>query len=193
MLLAICFSPPAPAASDPLLLVQQTSDRVLLEILNRKDELTASPGKIYALIDDILIPRFDFHRMSRLVLGKHWRRAEDYQKAAFVRQFQELLVRTYATALLNYSGQEIRYLPVRLVPGAKQVVVDSEVREGKGKPAIPIKYSLYLGEDDWLVYDVTIDGVSLVSNYRSSFAAQVRRYRLDGLIERLTVHNQRDR
>lgn len=193
LLLAICFCPPAPAASDPLLLVQQTSDRVLLEILNRKDELTASPGKIYALIDDILIPRFDFHRMSRLVLGKYWRRAEDYQKAAFVRQFRELLVRTYATALLNYSGQEIKYLPVRLVPGAKQVVVKSEVREGKGTPVIPIKYSLYLGEDDWLVYDVTIDGVSLVSNYRSSFAAQVRRYRLDGLIERLMVHNQRDR
>ena len=102
-----------------------------------------------------------------------------------------VIFESFGMTTIGYGGRVV--LPVRLVPGAKQVVVDSEVREGKGKPAIPIKYSLYLGEDDWLVYDVTIDGVSLVSNYRSSFAAQVRRYRLDGLIERLTVHNQRDR
>ncbi len=193
LLLGFFFSLPAFAVSDPLALVRDTSNRVLLEILNRKDELTESPGKIYRLIDDILIPRFDFYRMSRLVLGKYWRRAADYQQAAFVREFRELLVRTYASALLNYSGQEIKYLPLRLVPGATRVVVNTEVREGRGTPAIPIKYSLYLAEDDWMVYDVTIDGVSLVSNYRSSFAAQVRRYRIDGLIKKLTERNRRGR
>jgi phospholipid transport system substrate-binding protein len=84
----------APVAEDPFNLVRETADRVLAEISSRKEELTESPGKIYGLVDDIVLPKFDFYRMSRLVLGKYWRRATDPEQASFIREFRELLVRT---------------------------------------------------------------------------------------------------
>lgn len=191
-LLMLLFSQVVHSGVSPDELVRETSQLVLAEVDARKDELQQSPGKIYPLVDDIVLPRFDFNRMSRLVLGKYWRRADDAQKDSFVVAFRELLVRTYATALLNYSGQEIKYLPFRAVSGATEVVVNTEVSES-GAPSIPINYSLYQDGDDWKVFDVVIDGVSLVSNYRTSFASQIRRYKLDGLIKKIEQRNQKSR
>lgn len=179
----------AAAVTDPLNLVRDTSERCLSEIINRKAELTETPGKIYSLVDDIVLPSFDFERMSRLVLGKFWRQASEQEKQDFVREFRQMLVRTYGTALLQFSGQEIKYLPMRLAPDATDVTVNTEVKN-PGAPPVPINYSLYLAVDDWKVYDVSIDGVSLVSNYRNSFNAQIRRYTLAGLIGKLADRNR---
>lgn len=178
------------SVEDPLKFVKSTADQVLVEVSSRKDELSADPGKIYELVDQVILPRFDFIRMSQLVLGKYWRRATPEQKQAFVREFRELLIRTYATALLNYSGQDIVYLPVRAGKDVRKVTVNTQVRE-VGAPAIPVDYRLRRSDDGWKVYDVSIDNISLVSNYRSSFASQIRRYKLDGLIAKLQKLNQR--
>ena len=178
------------SAEDPLKFVKSTADQVLSEVSGRKDELSADPRKIYELVDQVILPRFDFVRMSRLVLGKYWRRATPEQKEAFTREFRELLIRTYATALLSYSGQDIVYLPVRVGKDVRKVTVNTQVRE-VGAPAIPVDYRLWLSDDGWKVYDVSIDSISLVSNYRSSFASQIRRYKLDGLIAKLEKLNQR--
>ncbi len=178
------------SVEDPLKFVKSTADQVLVEVSSRKDELSADPGKIYELVDQVILPRFDFVRMSQLVLGKYWRRATPEQKQAFVREFRELLIRTYATALLNYSGQDIVYLPVRAGKDVRKVTVNTQVRE-VGAPAIPVDYRLWRSDDGWKVYDVSIDNISLVSNYRSSFASQIRRYKLDGLIAKLQKLNQR--
>jgi len=178
------------SAEDPLKFVKSTADQVLSEVSSRKDELSDDPGMIYELVDQVILPRFDFVRMSQLVLGKYWRRATPAQKQAFVREFRELLIRTYATALLNYSGQDIVYLPVRAGKNVRKVTVNTQVRE-TGAPAIPVDYRLLLSDDGWKVYDVSIDSISLVSNYRSSFASQIRRYKLDGLIAKLEKLNQR--
>ncbi|OOZ37452.1 hypothetical protein BOW51_02405 [Solemya velesiana gill symbiont] len=183
---------PAVQANTPTDLVKETSEKILAEVASRKDELTEFPGRIYGLVDEIVLPKFDFIRMSRQVLGKYWRRATEAEQVQFTSAFRELLVRTYATALLNYSDQEIKYLPSRMVDGAEEVTVNTEVSE-PGAPAIPINYSLYQNGDTWLVYDVVIDGVSLVSNYRTSFASQIRRYKLAGLIKKLEKRNQRDK
>ena len=177
---------------DPEQLVKQTSDQVLAEVKDRKKELTEFPGRIYDLVEEVVLPRFDFERMSMLVLGKHWRTASEEQRAQFVIQFRELLVRTYATALLNYSDQEIRYLPVRQVEGAQEVTISTEVA-AEGAPRIPIAYSLIRDGESWKVFDVTIDGVSLVSNYRTTFASQIRRYKLEGLIAKLEERNGKDK
>jgi phospholipid transport system substrate-binding protein len=166
------------ALVDPMQLVKQTSEQVLAEVKNRKQELTEFPGKIYGLVEEIVLPRFDFERMSRLVLGKHWRGASEDQRGKFVIQFRELLVRTYATALLSYSDQEIRYLPVRQADGVEEVTISTEVTAA-GAPKVPINYDLYRDGDSWRVFDVSIDGVSLVSNYRTTFASQIRRYKID--------------
>ena len=176
---------------DPLQLVRSTADRVLNEVRVRRAELEASPGKVYELVDQIVLPRFDFVYISRLVLGRHWRRATPQQRKEFTREFQELLVRTYATALLNYSDQQITYLPLRREADARVVTVSTRVTTS-GVPPIPINYSLRRNSEQWKVFDVTIDGVSLVSNYRSSFASQIRRFKLQGLIERMRQLNGRE-
>jgi phospholipid transport system substrate-binding protein len=189
LLLALLLAAPAVASADAEEIVRQTSDQMLTELKERKQELQASPSKIYALVEHIVLPRFDFERMSRLVLGKHWPRASEGEQEAFVRVFRELLVRTYATALLNYSGQEIVYLPSHKAADGKEVTVNTKV-QATGAPAIPINYRLYLNGKEWQVYDLSIDGVSLVSNYRSTFSSQIKRYKLSGLIERLEKRNQ---
>ena len=188
LLLAVLLWPPLlPAAGheEPLTLVRNTADQMLAEMKNRKRELQANPEKIYRLVDQIVLPRFDFERMSRLALGRHWRKASEQQRKAFVAAFRQLLVRTYATALLNYSDEQIVYKPLRQEPTGKEAVVNTLVSEPGGSP-VPIDYRLHQGSDGhWRVYDVIVDGVSLVSNYRSSFASEIRRRGMDGLIRKL--------
>ncbi len=176
------------AVADPQELVMHTTEKVLAEIKSKKQELTANPAKIYPLVDDILLPRFDFAQISRLVLGDHWKDASDSEKKSFIKEFRELLVRTYATALLSYSGQEIEYPPIKTAPNAKKTKVKTRVKNA-GSSAVPIDYSLYLSKDEWKVYDITIDGVSLVSTYRSNFDSQIRRNKLAGLISDLQDRN----
>ncbi|VAX08644.1 Phospholipid ABC transporter shuttle protein MlaC [hydrothermal vent metagenome] len=190
MLLVLLGLQPAWAVQAPLKLVQETSDKVLEKVVNRKDELNEYPGKIVALVNDIVAPQFDFVRMSRLVLGKYWRRASKGQQGDFIEQFRTLLVRTYAIALLNYSGQAIVYLPMHEHEGATEVTVNTEVRDG-GAPPIPISYRLYLKDGGWQVYDVVIDNISLVSNYRTGFSNKIRRKGMDSLIAQLKKKNSK--
>lgn len=190
--LLLLWLQPSLAVQDPLEVVKSTSDQVLAEMVERKQELQKSPGRIYPLVEEIVLPRFDFRRMSQLVLGKHWRRAKPDQREAFVAQFRELLVRTYATALLNYSGQEIEYQPMQWNPEDKRVMVKTTLREN-GAPPLPIDYKLYLREEEWKVYDVVIDNLSLVSTYRTNYSSKIRRYKLSGLIKMLEERNQQDK
>ena len=190
ILLVLLGLQPAWAIQAPQKLVKETSDRVLEKVTSRKDELNESPGKIVALVNDIVVPKFDFARMSRLVLGKYWRRASKDQKEDFIEQFRTLLVRTYAIALLNYSGQAIVYLPMHEHEDATEVTVNTEVRD-EGAPPIPINYRLHMNEGGWQVYDVVIDNISLVSNYRTGFSNQIRRKGLNNLIAQLKKKNKK--
>lgn len=178
------------AVADPQALVMKTTEKVLAEIQAKKQELSNNPSKIYPMVDEILLPRFDFKLISRLTLGDNWKTATDAEKEAFIKEFRELLVRTYATALLNYSGQEIEYPPVNSQPNSKKVKVRTRVKNA-GASAVPIDYSLYMSKakQEWKVYDITIDGVSLVSTYRSNFGSQIRRNKLAGLIADLKQKN----
>ncbi len=189
LVLLLFLVTPAFSAAVPEEIVRQTSDQMLAELIDRKQELQASPGKIYDLVEHIVLPRFDFQRMSQLVLGKYWPRANDGEKEAFVKAFRQLLVRTYATALLNYSGQEIVYLPSHQGADSSEATVNTQVQASGALP-IPIDYRLHLNGEEWKVFDVSIDGISLVSNYRSSFASQIRRHNLSGLIEKLEQRNE---
>ena len=134
------------------------------------------------------MPHFDFERITESAMGRFWRRATPEQRSELTRQFQELLIRTYAKALLAYSGQKIRYLPVRSGGSSNVVTVATQVQEA-GSPPVAIDYSLYRRNGDWKVYDIAIDHVSLVANYRSSFASQIREGGIDGLIRRLREMN----
>ncbi len=169
-------------------LVKNTTDRMLAALKDRKAELDASPQIIYGLVDEIVLPHFDFERITGSAMGRYWRDASTEQRQALINAFRQMLVRTYARALLTYSGQEIRMLPLRPGKRPEQVTVRTQVNEAGG-PDIPIDYQLYLKDDAWKVFDISIDGVSLVANYRSSFAAQIRRNGINGLIQALEARN----
>jgi phospholipid transport system substrate-binding protein len=190
----VLFWPSAAGASaDPegaRQVVQDTTDRMLAILSAQREELRAKPERIYPLVDTIILPHFDFTRMSRWVLGKHWREATDAQKARFVEEFRNLLVRTYATALLEYAGQTVNVLPLRgTAAGATEVSVRTEVRQ-PGAPPIPIHYSMGAEGGAWKVFDVTIDGISLVASYRSNFSNEIARGGIDRLIALLEQRNR---
>lgn len=191
-LLLITLSPVGATAQAPLgpeELVKDTSEKMLATLKADREEINAHPERLYELVADIVLPHFDFERMARWVLGKYWRRATPEQQAAFTREFRTLLVRTYGTALFDYNDQTISYLPVRLAENADKVSVKTEVEQAGG-PSIPIGYSLFLANGEWKVYDVTVDGVSLVTNYRSSFAATIKSSGIAELIDDLVARNK---
>lgn len=177
---------PAPQA-----LVKKASDDMLAALAENEAELAANPSKIYSLVEEILIPNFDFARMAKLALGKNWNNIDESQQAKFVEEFRVLLVRTYSTAMLEYTDEEIRFLPFRDDLSKKRVNVPMEVVQSGG-PGIPMTLSLYQNaDDDWKVYDVKIEGISLVTNYRSSFTRDINNGGIEKLIEDLAQRNQK--
>ncbi len=186
--LAAMAAPMAPSA--PRDTVIDTSEKMLAALKKDKDLLKQNPQRIYDLVSEIVLPHFDFTTMSKWVLGKNWRTLNQDQRQRFTNEFRTLLVRTYAVSLSEYQDQKLNYLPLQAAPGADDVTVRTEVLRGGG-PAIPINYSMHLTENGWKVYDVVIDGVSLVVNYRTSFATQIREGGVDKLIEQLAARNQR--
>lgn len=179
------------AAVSPQELVQRTAEEMLTKLRVEKQVIEQHPERIYELVNQIVLPHFDFERMSSWVLGKHWRAATPAQKERFMTEFRTLLVRTYAKSLSEYTDSKISYLPMRPSPQEDQVKVRTEVDQPGGFP-IPIDYELRRQGDGWKVIDVTIDGVSLVTNYRSTFASQIRQDGLDKLITVLSERNQRN-
>ncbi|MGB5649564.1 MAG: ABC transporter substrate-binding protein, partial [Sedimenticolaceae bacterium] len=149
------------AIEDPQQLVRETGEKVLSEVGARKADLEANPALIYPLVESTVLPHFDFRRMSQSALGRYWPDASDEQKTAVTNEFRELLVRTYATALLGYTGQKIQYLPVQYQPGDEKVMIPTRIAASDNAPPIPINYRLQLNDAKWMVYDVVIDGVSL--------------------------------
>ncbi|MDX1572937.1 MAG: ABC transporter substrate-binding protein [Methylophaga sp.] len=175
----------------PQALVKKASDDMLLALAVHEAELEANPSKIYELVEEILIPNFDFARMAKLALGKNWNNINKEQQAKFVEEFRVLLVRTYSTAMLEYTDEEIRFLPFRDDLSKRRVNVPMEVVQSGG-PGIPITLSLYLNAaGEWKVYDVKIEGISLVTNYRSSFSRDINNGGIDKLIEDLSQRNQK--
>lgn len=169
-------------STPPNVIVRTKTDQILHLIETKRSLYDHNKAALYAMVDHRIVPYFDFNRMSRWVLARYWRTAKPQQRVAFTTQFRDLLVRTYATALLSYSGQRIAYLPYRPNPKSSHAMVKTEVIENNGGSNIPIDYMFFHKKAGWKVYDVTIDGVSLVTNYRSVYAGKIRRAGLNGLI-----------
>jgi phospholipid transport system substrate-binding protein len=171
-------------------LVQDVSQTMLSTLEKRRSDVERDPSLIFGLVDQIVVPHFDFEKITQSAVGQHWKEASPEQRKALANGFREVLIRTYAKALLNYSGQDIRYLPVK--PGEREatVTVPTEVRE-RGGPAVPVDYRMYEKNGKWLVYDLVIDNVSLIANYRGSFNTEIRRDGIDGLIRHLGQMNRK--
>lgn len=177
--------------AEPQALVKDASDRMLQALKDNKEKIEEDSSFVYGLVDEILLPNFDFEKMSKLALGKNWRKADAEQRVRFVEEFRLLLVRTYTTAMLQYTDEEIVFLPFRDDLGKKKVKVKMEILQ-TGGPSIPMTLSMYLNKEQaWKVYDVKIEGISLVTNYRSTFANEIREQGMDKLIENLAARNEK--
>ena len=168
-------------------LVRQTSEKILAILEKNKALYEKEPERIYQLVDEIILPNLDFIAMSKLALGKNWNTASPQQQTRFTEAFKSMLIRTYSKSLTEYAGQKIEFLPYRPSTDGKMTTeVSSRILPLNG-PAIPIDYRLRLKDDAWKVYDITIDGISLVTNYRNSFAGDIRAVGMDGLIDKLNT------
>lgn len=174
----------------PDILVKETTNKVLGELAANRDAYEADVGQLYQMVDEVVLTHFDFTRMSKLVLGKHWKKASEAQREKFESEFKSLLIRSYATVLFEYSGQEILYKPFHHKDGEKRALVQTEIVPSDG-PNIPLHYALRKGpEDEWRVFDVRIDGISMVTNYRSAYSKIIESKGLDALIASLGEKRQ---
>ena len=194
LLLALVFGLPANLAlandTPPDALARTTTQEVLTILKQDKDLQNSNQSKVYQLVEAKILPNFDFNRMTQLAVGKHWPRATAKQKQSLVTEFRNLLVRTYSRALTEFSNQTVEFRPMTIKPDDTDVTVHSEIRQPGGQP-IPIDYSMYKTAFGWKVYDVAIDSVSLVTNYRASFSNTIRQSGIDGLIKTLATQSAR--
>jgi phospholipid transport system substrate-binding protein len=192
LLLVALFSQSAFSVDiDPQQLIKQTTDKVLGEIRVNSDAYKADPDQLYALVDKVVLPHFNFVAMTNLALGRHRKEFDTTQKPRIVSEFRALLVRTYGKALVEYNDQEITYLEMVGSIEKGKVKVKTEIVQAGGA-SIPLDYSLRLGKQGWKVYDIKVDDISLVSNYRSSFAREIKKNGVEGLISLLHERNQRE-
>ena len=185
----LCFSVGIAWAATPNEVVKETAEGVISHIESNRSILEANPEKIYDMVNELVIPRFDFISMSKWVLGKHWKTASETQRLKFITQFKALLVRTYARALLEYSGQSIKYYPVEQNPQSNLAVVRTEL-VSSSSAQLPILYRMHQKNEEWKVVDVAVDGVSLVTTYRGSFATQIKKNGFDSLLNELSKKNE---
>jgi phospholipid transport system substrate-binding protein len=187
--LAICVPLAAAAQEAPDVLVKRVTNEVLAIIKADKDLQGGNTRKIAELAEVKVLPHFDFTRMTRLAVGRNWAQATDAQKAALEKEFRTLLVRTYSTSLAAYRNQTIDVKPVKMGAGDKDVTVRTAVLQ-QGGPPIPIDYAMEMADGGWKVYDVTIDGASLVTTYRGSFNDQIQKGGIDALVKTLVERNK---
>ena len=170
--------------------VMTATEAIYRAIQEQCAEIERTPLHLHKLVEEILIPHADFKRMAQLAVGKHWRTVDPDLQAAFVTEFRHLLVRTYGTAVQMASLEAIRYLPPRTGAKPGTMVIRTEIRR-PGEAMTSINYHLYQKGSEWLVYDILVDGISLVSNYRTTFAEEIRKSGFPGLISVLEKKNQR--
>ena len=169
-------------------LVRKVTADVLDAIKSDKQLQAGDRKKALALAEQKILPHVYFREAARLATGKAWSGATPEQQNQIVNEFRSLLVRIYSNAIDVYRGQTMRALPVRLPPGATEATVRNQYLSA-GQPPVPVEYAMKKTPEGWLIYDITVDGVSLVLTYRDEFAQIIRISGVDGLIKRLHEKN----
>ena len=177
------------AQEAPDVLVKQVTEEVLEIVRKDKEIQNGSARKAIDLVDAKVIPHFNFKHMTALAVGKDWRKASPQQQEQLAAEFKTLLVRTYSNALTSYKNQKVVYKPFRMNAGDVDVLVRTEVQQPGNKP-VQLDYSLEKLDAGWKVYDVSVAGISLVTNYREQFGQEVRNGGIDGLIKAIAAKNK---
>ncbi|MDD5250121.1 MAG: ABC transporter substrate-binding protein [Rhodocyclaceae bacterium] len=173
----------------PDALIKSVTDDVLDIVRKDKDIQSGSTKKAMDLVEAKVLPYFNFTHMTKLAVARDWRQATPAQQKVLTDEFHTLLVRTYSKALTEYKNQTIDYKPFKMQPGDTDVKVRTEIKQPGGKP-IQLDYYLEKPDKAWKVYDIEVGGISLILNYRESFANEVRQGGIDGLIKSLQAKNK---
>jgi len=190
MLSLLCVSQ-VMAINDPVRMLQSVTDQVLTELKENKAVLEAQPEKVNEIVDRLMVPHADFVEMSRWVAGRAaWSRASDSEKHAFIKAFRDLIVHTYAGSLNEYDAQSIEYKPLRGNPSATQVQVASVINTSDSGP-IHLSYRLTRASGEWKVYDIVIEGVSLLKGFQNQFSQEISEDGLAAVTEKIRNHNEK--
>jgi phospholipid transport system substrate-binding protein len=185
---SVALPPDERLARDPYRLVSSVSAEVLDTLRGWNAQMREDQSRLVALIEDKVAEYFDFRLIAAQVLGRHWRTAGQEQQQAFTTAFRNLLINTYAAVFRNYDDQTVDTLDVQQTGSPDRVLVNTLVKQA-GEADIRIDYRLYRKDSRWYIYDVVVDGISLLINYRSEYARVLQRQSLDKLIERLKEKN----
>ena len=189
-LLLVAFSSLALAQEGaPDVLVKSITTEVIGIIKQDKDIQAGNPKKIADVVEKRILPHFNFARMTQIAVAVNWRRATPEQQKVLTDEFKTLLVRTYSNALSLYRDQVIDFKPLRMKPDDTEVTVKSDIKQ-KGAQPVTLDYDMEKTPSGWKVFNVKVSGVSLITNYREDFAAQVRESGIDGLIKVLVSKNR---
>ena len=172
------------SAQSPNEVIAEASQMLADQLAERRDEFTADKAALYAMVNDIILPRFDRRYAAQLVLGRNWRNASDEQREAFVDAFYNSLLRQYADGVLEFDQDRIRILPFRGDESKPRVVVKTTVRLNDGTQ-VPVDYGLVRRDTGWMVFDVVIEGISYVRNFRAEVNSEIQSSSLDAVIARL--------
>ena len=190
LLAFVFFASTATSAAElsaPQQVIDDTSNEIKLLLKRDRDLLTSDPAYVYKMVDEVLVPHFDLNRISGLVLGRYWKRASDEQKETFKHEFKRMLVRTYATAFNELDDWNINFLQTRTGKKANDVMVRTKIT--RNGPPVAVDYRMRDKGQGWKVYDVKIEGMSLITNYRSSFNRLIRTSGMNGLLTHLAQTN----
>jgi phospholipid transport system substrate-binding protein len=172
----------------PDLLIKNTVQDVIAVIKQDKDIRAGDQKKILALVDDKVLPHFDFERMTQLAVGKYWRSATPEQKQALVTEFRNMLVRTYTKVFTVYRDQTVEVKPSKIAADDTEVTIKTIISK-PGSQLTPVDYEMKKSADGWKVFDISVEGVSMVMSYRGTFSSQIQESGIDGLIKVLSNKN----
>ncbi len=189
-LLAFCFNCAAANAEivAPDAMIRATVQDVIAIAKQDKAIQAGDQTRALAVVEEKILPHFDFARMTQLAVGKYWRTASAEQKQTLAREFQAMLLRTYTKAFTGYQNQSVEVKPLKFTAEDTDVTVKTLLTK-PGSPSVAINYELRKGATDWKVYDLSIEGAGLVSAYRGTFAKEIEEGGIEGLIKMLTSKN----
>lgn len=186
LILALAWSPAALATpGDPIVQVSESTARVLQMLGENRERLRSDEAYVYQLVEQEILPYVDFEGMSRLILARHWRTATPEQRERFTTAFTETMVRAYASQLAEHADKRIIVNDRRSRVEGNRATVATEIVVGQGRPNVPVTFSLRVVDDRWKAYDLMVEGLSLVTNFRTNFNAEIERQGLENLIQRL--------
>jgi len=171
-------------AAGPDEVIRQASDEIVAVLATRRDELAADTDELYRVVDEILLPRFDQRYAGGLVMGKYWRQANDEQRERFIVALYRSLLRTYANNILEYDGDALEVVPFEGDLSEGKAIVETRVKLDTGV-VTPVNYRMRLSDEQWKAYDVIIEGISYVTNYRKQYASEFRAKGIDQVISEL--------